>query len=480
MKVQHIGHAGFIVEVHGYRLVIDPWFNSAFLESWFPWPPNSRFAGKAYGADALYISHAHEDHFDRRFLRDMPDKAIPVVIPAFRSRYLEREVRKLGFTNVIPLGHWESYFPARDLGVIMLIDQSHKEDSALLVEDGNGFQFLDSNDCELAISDWPQDIDLLACAFSGAFWYPHCYDFTDEEKKAKAAEVRQNNFQRLVRRVKRTGAKAYLPSAGPAVFLDPALEHFNYPGGIYPTFDEIEDRFRKECPGVRVERSQRAPVDAASFTHYQADEYFEWAAFYDRDSNAATAQEVSAHFTRLQRRNRRYLGEYARDIRLASDGREWRIPLGLLRGELEEAPEPHFALGASAHVLRAVLDGQASWETALLSNRVRLHCDDPGGYDATLMGLLNFGDRPVQTLAMARQQESRELVTVAGRTFQRWCPHAREDLAFATVMPASGLRTGDATIKDGVIECPRHNWRWDAATGACLSGQGIPLHVEEG
>lgn len=465
MKVQHTGHAGFVVEAKGYRLAIDPWFNSAFLESWFPWPPNSRFAQKAREADALYISHAHEDHFDRRFLRDMPDKAIPVIIPAFRSRYLEREVRKLGFANVTPLGHGGQFHFRDGLLVTMLLDQSHKEDSALLLEDGSGFRFLDSNDCELAISDWPQDIDLLACQFSGAFWYPHCYDFTDEERAAKAAEVRENNFQRLVRRVKRTGAKAYLPSAGPAVFLDPALEHFNYAGGIYPTFDQVEERFREACPGVRVVRSRRAPVDAESVTQYQAAEFFEWSAFYDRDAIPATAAEVDRHFTWLQRRNRRYLGEYARDIRLASDGREWRIPLGLLRGELEEAPEPHFALGVPARVLRAVLDGHASWETALLSNRVRLHCDDPGGYDATLMGLLGFGDRPVQTLAMARQQESGETVTVAGRAFQRWCPHAREDLAFAT-------------IEDGVIECPRHNWRWDAATGECLSGQGMPLRVE--
>mgnify|MGYP007099140661 CR=1 FL=1 len=37
---------------------------------------------------------------------------------------------------------------------------------------------------------------------------------------------------------------------------------------------------------------------------------------------------------------------------------------------------------------------------------------------------------------MARQQEAGgELVTVGGVTFQRWCPHAREDLSFATLYP---------------------------------------------
>lgn len=462
MDITHLGHAGFIVGHEGFRLGIDPWFYPAFLQSWFPWPDNRQFLGAALDVSCLYISHAHEDHLDRRFLSQLPDKAVPVIIPGFRSRYLEREVRALGLKTVIVLGHRQSLRLTRGMTVTMLIDQSHKEDSALLVEAG-GTRFLDSNDCELAISDWPLDVDVLACQYSGAFWYPHCYDFTDAEKAVKAAGVRDGNLERLLRRIRRTRAKAYLPSAGPAVFLDPALAAYNSGDTIYPTFGQMLPAFREALPDVRVLPSRHQPVTPDTITDYQVSTWQDWNAFYDRDDRAATASEVDAHFTRLQRRNRRFLGDYARDIRLSSDGRNWRVPLGLLRGELEQAPEPHYVLDVPPRVLRAVLDGHASWETALLSNRIRLH-RDPDVYDTTLMGLLSFGDRPVQTLAMARQREAGEMISIGGRTFQRWCPHAREDLTFATM-------TG------GVIECPRHHWRWDAVTGECLSGQGIALHV---
>lgn len=465
MDVQHIGHAGLIVGAGGFRLGIDPWFYPAFLESWFPWPDNRHFLGEALSVDALCISHAHEDHFDRRFLRQVPDKGIPVIVPAFRqSRHLEREVRGLGFTRVIALAHGERFRPGRDLTVTMLIDQSHKEDAAILVEDAAGFRLLDSNDCELAISDWPTGIDLLACQFSGAFWYPHCYDFPDEVKAAKAAGVRAGNLARLARRAGRTGARSYLPSAGPAVFLDEALEHYNYGDGIYPTFDQVLPAFRDACPGVALWPSLRLGVRPDALRAYAARRSSEWQAFYDRDDGPATTAEVEAHFTRLQRRNRRFLDGYRAQVRVSCDGRAWRVPLGLVAGELEEAPEPHYALDVPPIVMRAVLDGQATWETALLSNRVRLH-RDPDAYDTTLMGLLGFGDRPVQTLAMARQREAAgEVVTRGGITFQRWCPHAREDLGYAAV-------------GGGVITCPRHGWRWDAVTGECLSGGGLPLHV---
>jgi UDP-MurNAc hydroxylase len=49
---------------------------------------------------------------------------------------------------------------------------------------------------------------------------------------------------------------------------------------------------------------------------------------------------------------------------------------------------------------------------------------------------------------------------------QRFCPHAGEDLTYAT-------------IYDDVIECPRHHWKWDARTGECLDGGTIPLRVAQ-
>src|SRR5205807_1385475 len=79
--------------------------------------------------------------------------------------------------------------------------------------------------------------------------------------------------------------------------------------------------------------------------------------------------------------------------------------------------------------------------------------------------LLRYGNEPVQTLQMTREMASAETIERDGLLMQRYCPHAGEDLTFATVC-------------NGVIECPRHHWKWDAATGACLEGGNLPLRVQ--
>jgi len=59
---------------------------------------------------------------------------------------------------------------------------------------------------------------------------------------------------------------------------------------------------------------------------------------------------------------------------------------------------------------------------------------------------------------------SDETIERDGVRMQRFCPHAGEDLTHATV-------TG------GRIECPRHHWAWDLATGECVQGGTLPLSV---
>jgi UDP-MurNAc hydroxylase len=115
-------------------------------------------------------------------------------------------------------------------------------------------------------------------------------------------------------------------------------------------------------------------------------------------------------------------------------------------------------------ILRAVLAGEVGWEEALLSMRLTLH-RTPDVFDLTLMSLLRYGNRPAQTMQLVRERENTETIERDGLRMQRWCPHAGEDLTFATVC-------------DGVLECPRHHWKWDVRTGDCLDGGTVPLRVE--
>ena len=80
MKITYLGHAGFIAETANEMVVMDPWLSSdgAFDLAWFQFPCNHHLLGptidrfkntakKVY----VYISHIHQDHFDRGFLQQI-------------------------------------------------------------------------------------------------------------------------------------------------------------------------------------------------------------------------------------------------------------------------------------------------------------------------------------------------------------------------------------------------------------------------
>jgi UDP-MurNAc hydroxylase len=462
-----MGQACIKYEYKGLKLVTDPWFYPAFLGGWFPYPDNRDLMDEALDADFIYISHAHEDHFDREFLKQVNPVVTRIVIPRFRSKYLWREVVKLGFEPVV-MGHGETVTIAKFLKLTMLIDRSHKEDSALLVETPEGHRFLDSNDCELAISDWPKDVDLLACQFSGATWYPQCYDFDDETMLRKVQEVRKSNFERLCRRVEATGARSYMPSAGPAAFLSPDVLEFNRHGNIFAKWEEVAHQFRGRFPHVEIWPYLNHHTDIKDYSRSRRKE---WGAYYDMPDDPVTKEELASHFLHLQSCNQRFLKNWHKDIAITSKSwmaganSRYQIRLGLVEDELEEAFNPEYFMDIPPRVLRALVDSRITWETALVSHKVKMR-RSPDVYDTKLMGLLNFGDRPIQTVTMAKQQASDEMTEKNGVEFQRWCPHAGEDLNFASV-------------GNGKIVCPRHEWTWNSETGECLTGQGVPLKVRK-
>ncbi|WP_327049308.1 MBL fold metallo-hydrolase [Microbispora sp. NBC_01189] len=486
--LRYLGHAGFIAEHQGVRLLMDPWFYPAFLHSWFPYPDNRHVLDVVTSGrfDYLYVSHAHEDHYDERLLR-MLDRSITVIVPRYRSRIMVKRFAALGFDDVVALGHKESHELAPGFTVTMYLDTSHKEDSGLLL-DLDGYRFLDLNDCNTPMSELPGDVDLLAAQYSGAMWYPNCYDYPPEVMGKKVEAVRGDLLDTLYRKVRITGAAAYLPSAGPACFLDPVLEAYNdREATIFPRWEDVADQFAEACPGVDVlrlfpgdvvrlgdepggplvERDSDTPPadDLAGYRERRRDE---WGAFYDEPAEPVTTEEIEAYFAKLQSWNRRFLGDFAKDVRLVADGRMWDVRLGRLAErfviEGEEPYDPEYTLLLCPRTMRAVIEERTGWEEALLSMRVGLH-REPDVFDLTFMSLLRYGNQPVQTMQMLRERQNTETIERDGLRMQRFCPHAGEDLTHAVIC-------------DGVVECPRHHWKWDATTGECIDGGTLPLRVE--
>jgi len=484
MHLTHLGHAGFILEVGGLRILIDPWFFSAFLNSWFPYPDNRFLLDSVLQQkfDYLYVSHLHEDHFDAKFLGRFP-KEVAVLLPNYRSKALGRKFSAAGFRNLIPLGHRQAADLPGGVRATMLLDTSHKEDSGLMIEHG-GFRFLDLNDCNTTLSELPGDIDLLAAQFSGAMWYPNCYEYDRETMAQKVAQVRADLMKSLLQKCAATGAKAYIPCAGPPCFLDPALAEFNdHDSTIFPVWSDVAEKFHAAFPNTPVYPLQAG--DSMCFPEFTVTEYpgkkpcsdlaeysarrkNEWGEFYAGEHPKITAEDVKAYFEQLQERNVHLSTDINKYIRVGIDGKTWGVRLGQMAEDFviegEDPYPPEYYLITSPRVLRAVLDGKTGWEEALLSLRVRLR-RLPDVFDSRFMGLLRYGNEPAQTLQMTKESNYAETIERDGLRMQRFCPHAGEDLTHATIC-------------NGIIECPRHHWKWDAKTGVCLEGGLLKLRVE--
>lgn len=233
MRLRWIGHAGFILESGSTRILIDPWFNPAFLGTWRPQPDNSHLADEvaALRYDYVCVSHGHEDHHDKRFLARLGE---PFSLSGYTVIHGDRE------------GGPEYYSAGKDF-LIKVIRDDHRADSMFLVQ-CEGKRILFANDCNLEPAVWPESIDILACQFSGASYYPTAYDYPPEVMARKIEEARANQMAMLVAKVRRCGAKAYIPCAGPAKIENQA----DGPGTPFPHWAELDETFRHVCPDVRV------------------------------------------------------------------------------------------------------------------------------------------------------------------------------------------------------------------------------------
>ena len=109
-SLRFLGHAGFLLQYRGVRLLCDPWLSDsgAFLHRWHQYPPNDMIDRRPLAAaEYLYISHAHEDHCDKDFLRAFPKDKVTVLLADFASERLARSLAALGFRRIVRLQDWE-------------------------------------------------------------------------------------------------------------------------------------------------------------------------------------------------------------------------------------------------------------------------------------------------------------------------------------------------------------------------------------
>ena len=107
MDITFLGQAGLFIETKHGSILCDPWFNTAYFASWFPFPSNEDVdIEKLSRPTYLYISHLHHDHFDPQFLREHVWKEATVLLPDYPLDLLERALRDIGFTKFMEPPLW--------------------------------------------------------------------------------------------------------------------------------------------------------------------------------------------------------------------------------------------------------------------------------------------------------------------------------------------------------------------------------------
>ncbi|HSH10471.1 MAG TPA: Rieske 2Fe-2S domain-containing protein [Ilumatobacter sp.] len=515
MRATSIGHAGILVETDAGSILCDPWFLPAFLGSWFVFPRNDQLsadlAERIENADYLYISHLHADHHDEPWLRQHLRRDIPILLPGYPTREQQRTLEQIGFTEFIRTVDGEELELAPGLTIAIHTEVSITDgpggDSALMISDGRT-RLVNQNDCRTTDLDVLQrhgPVDLHWLQYSGAIWYPMVYDLpADEMRRLVDAKV-ESQFTRAMRYVDLIDARAVVPSAGPPAFLDDDLFHLNMIDGdelsIFPDQRSFMERLAARghrgvlaIPGTEIEITP----DEITVTHPIPDA--EVAAIFD---------DKRAYLRRYQADWKPWLDELKAGWNppttdLLTTLKTWWEPL------LRMAPTMCRAVGAnclfragdldlvidfpnaevrafdgepysfSFTIPRELVETVAAERAVDWSNSLFLSCRWTGWRDGDFNEYLYnfFKSLSVERMRRTEAEAIRKLdppteteaeIELGGYVVQRRCPHRKADLSVF----------GEIETVDGVdqLVCTLHGWRFECATGRCLTSNDHPLKI---
>lgn len=506
MRITYLSQAGLFIETRYGSILCDPWFNPAFMASWFPFPSNEEIDLARIGSPTyLYISHLHYDHFDPQFLRDHVSKQATVLLPDYPLDHLKNALRDLGFNKFIET---KDCVPIEVDGLrfitmsLVAPTDGAIGDSGLIVDDGET-RIFDQNDSkprdlETLASFGPYDAHFLQA--SGATWYPMVYEFPEKAMQALGRKEREKKMSRALRYARQVDASFVIPHAGPPCFLDDDLFHLNDfnrdPANIFPDHmvfleymqEHGMDNGRLMIPGSVATFSKDTCLVEHPLPDEQVRTIFTEKRSYLEDYKARKQPLIDAIKASWPR------GQ----VNILSSLQEWFEPL------LEQADLN--CVGVNGRVLldcevqKVVIDFQQrrvyewsgeSWDyrfridPALVEYQILTHEEDwtnglflscrfqakrKGWYNEYIFNFfrcLSPERMKYSEAYYAQEAPVRQLWECAGFMVQRSCPHLKADLT----------RFGE--VKDGVLTCMMHGWQFDLATGRSLtSDEEVRLYTK--
>ena len=507
MDITYLGHAGFLVETQNAIIVMDPWLSSsgAFDSAWFQFPCNHHLAPfvrqklQDRTKDRyIFISHEHRDHFDPEFLASLPNNDFQFVLPHFHRDALRSYLAANHSAPVVSCAHGQP-FPIRGGSLKLYLDDSGlNRDSGILVR-ADGETFLNLNDCKLydeigKIVREESPISTFACQFSGATYHPTCYDYPREEYERISRHKQITKFEMVARAIQTVAARVYLPSAGPACFLDPTLVDINFEKfNIFPRAAKFIRYVRQRLPGNPILIPDIMPgdivnagdgtvtsggserVDDANFDRYirsYAARYRDY--FADRQPKFSSRQ-MEAILERLRLELLRKVSALTLHERIAvplffalSDYDSRALEVNFAKQSVDVIPEidesrSYYSIKTPSWQIARVLDGSITWEEFALTFRMRLN-RKPDVYQTLIQGFLLMEPEDMNffcaRLLEVEKRRKRTIIEAGGTRYSidRLCPHQGGDLT-------------EGWLHQGRLwTCPRHRWQFALdKDGQCTS-----------
>ena len=490
MKITAIGHAGLYIETKDCNILCDPWKheNPQFFNTWYVYPDNSNLDWNSMIQDTnyLYISHTHRDHFDSKFLSELASSNdnIEVILPKYFYPFLKEELVKIGF-NFFAIGEMKH----RDTTMVTYpantIDRE-REDSSLVVNED--FTFLNFNDSTIELSHKKDiikrfgGVEMAAGQFSGANWWPICYEnYTEEELKKMCVEYRERKAKKYLGIMNYLEIDKMIHTSGPPCFLDKKLAHLNYDHIFFdswevPEFDNIDNIYRV-APGDKFDYDSVVDRKVRPFSKKE----FINSRLYESDDTISEQQwlESKEKFLTWMNtilKNANWLKKYIHQkIYLSVD--DYQIfQLNFRKTCINVYDEINFS--GNYYLIKIppkifyelVTEQYTDWEEAFLSAKLRFF-RKPDIYNPWILSFFrNLDTRKLDEIKNNKNSEKilEEKIQIGNYKINKYCPHQQYDLS----------HHGKVDLEKCTIQCLGHGWTWDLKTGRGLNC-GIDLKTEQ-
>ena len=477
MKIKFYGHNCYFLEGKFVNIITDPWLSNsgAFFGSWFQWPINHHCLSNLLNdiqknkKNFLYISHEHQDHFDKKTLKEMRPYIETCIIPKYHDSFLKDQITKLGY-KVIELNDHEKYnISEKDFIELMIVDTGVTHDSAAIIHIDKKI-FVNQNDCKIfdrLVYLEEMNVDYYAVQFSGASWHPVCYSIKEEEKKRISNKKVQSKFTSIRNAVNLIKPKYYLPSAGPAIFpfLDPSLSFgedniFVHQPKIDVFFSNSNTQLVYMRPGENFESSlNNPPINPPTFDELMnLKDNLSCSFFKYKDAELSISALKEQILLRL---------DQIKDIKFSRCpllffkwGKQG-LKIDLNKGSIEDTfiktnslKVDYVSIEATPSYFSLMANQNFRWQDIYLSLRANIN-RNPDVFN-TFINIFLFSDlsnirEGFKTTLSINDQRILIVNPHNGKNFEinRFCPHNGADLKNAKI------------DKQNNLICPRHSWMFD-------------------